>query len=164
MSAACENRQKSIFLAALTRVTQTGHVLDDLCRRTPRCDAGEALLSRQRAGQLPGQPIDRGCLRSIRRARPTLDQPITERPGTVIGPYKLLQQIGEGGHGRRLHGRADRAGPAAGGAEDHQAGHGHPAGDRPIRGRAAGPGADGPSQHRPRARRRARPSPAGRTS
>src|SRR4030095_680698 len=25
--------------------------------------------------------------------------PISERPGTVIGPYKLLQQIGEGGMG-----------------------------------------------------------------
>ena len=30
---------------------------------------------------------------------PTLDQPITGRPGTVIGPHKLLQQIGEGGMG-----------------------------------------------------------------
>src|SRR5438128_1412270 len=29
----------------------------------------------------------------------TVDEPITERPGTVIGPYKLLQQIGEGGMG-----------------------------------------------------------------
>jgi tetratricopeptide (TPR) repeat protein len=29
----------------------------------------------------------------------TVDDPITERPGTVIGPYKLLQQIGEGGMG-----------------------------------------------------------------
>src|SRR5262245_25318187 len=29
----------------------------------------------------------------------TLDQPITEMPGTIIGPYKLLQQIGEGGFG-----------------------------------------------------------------
>jgi WD40 repeat protein/serine/threonine protein kinase len=30
----------------------------------------------------------------------TLDEPsVTERPGTVIGPYKLLQQIGEGGMG-----------------------------------------------------------------
>ena len=28
-----------------------------------------------------------------------LDPPISERPGTVIGPYKLLQQIGEGGMG-----------------------------------------------------------------
>ncbi len=32
-------------------------------------------------------------------AAPTLDQPITEKPGTQIGPYKLLQQIGEGGMG-----------------------------------------------------------------
>jgi WD40 repeat protein/serine/threonine protein kinase len=29
----------------------------------------------------------------------TVDDPITERPGTVIGPYKLLEQIGEGGFG-----------------------------------------------------------------
>src|SRR5207244_4146105 len=29
----------------------------------------------------------------------TVDEPLTERPGTVIGPYKLLEQIGEGGFG-----------------------------------------------------------------
>jgi serine/threonine protein kinase/tetratricopeptide (TPR) repeat protein len=29
----------------------------------------------------------------------TVDLPISERPGTVIGPYKLLEQIGEGGFG-----------------------------------------------------------------
>jgi serine/threonine protein kinase len=29
----------------------------------------------------------------------TIGHPISERPGTVIGPYKLLQQIGEGGMG-----------------------------------------------------------------
>jgi WD40 repeat protein/serine/threonine protein kinase len=27
------------------------------------------------------------------------DEPLSERPGTVIGPYKLLEQIGEGGFG-----------------------------------------------------------------
>src|SRR5262245_65278256 len=30
---------------------------------------------------------------------PTRRETVTERPGTVIGPYKLLQQIGEGGMG-----------------------------------------------------------------
>jgi serine/threonine protein kinase len=30
---------------------------------------------------------------------PTIDEPIAERPGTVIDPYKLLEQIGEGGFG-----------------------------------------------------------------
>src|SRR5688572_12474426 len=30
---------------------------------------------------------------------PTFDRPVAERPGTQIGPYKLLQQIGEGGMG-----------------------------------------------------------------
>src|SRR6516225_10161133 len=29
----------------------------------------------------------------------TLDEPIVERAGAVIGPYKLLEQIGEGGFG-----------------------------------------------------------------
>jgi hypothetical protein len=29
----------------------------------------------------------------------TVDDPIKERPGTFIGPYKLLEQIGEGGFG-----------------------------------------------------------------
>src|SRR5262249_50859410 len=32
-------------------------------------------------------------------AGPTTEEPITERPGTSIGPYKLLEQIGEGGFG-----------------------------------------------------------------
>jgi serine/threonine protein kinase len=32
-------------------------------------------------------------------AEATIDQPISAGPGAVIGPYKLLQQIGEGGFG-----------------------------------------------------------------
>ena len=30
---------------------------------------------------------------------PTIDQPLAERPGTQIGPYKLIEEIGEGGMG-----------------------------------------------------------------
>jgi WD40 repeat protein/serine/threonine protein kinase len=33
------------------------------------------------------------------RGSATVDVPVTERQGTVIGPYKLLEQIGEGGFG-----------------------------------------------------------------
>ena len=85
----------------------------------------------------------------------TVDEPVvTERPGTVIGPYKLLEQIGEGGFGVVYMAEQTAAGPPQGGAEGHQAGHGHPAGDRPVRGRAAGPGPDGPPEHRQGARRR----------
>ncbi len=32
-------------------------------------------------------------------ATPTIGQPVSEKPGNQIGPYKLLQQIGEGGMG-----------------------------------------------------------------
>ena len=35
------------------------------------------------------------------------DAPLVERPGTVIGPYKLLAANRRRRHGRRLHGRAD---------------------------------------------------------
>src|SRR5438132_13954556 len=37
--------------------------------------------------------------RLLAPAVPTMDRPCAEQPGTVIGPYKLLQQIGEGGMG-----------------------------------------------------------------
>jgi hypothetical protein len=33
------------------------------------------------------------------RGTAAIDEPITEHPGTVIGPYKLMEQIGEGGMG-----------------------------------------------------------------
>ena len=53
----------------------------------------ELLLAAQsKAWQLSGS----SC---TRRSIATLDQPITEKPGTVIGRYKLLEQIGEGGFG-----------------------------------------------------------------
>ncbi len=84
-----------IFSAALdlTDPVERGRFLDDACRESPewrkRIDA--LLRNAARASQF------------LESAAPgfgaTLDQPMTEKPGTVIGPYKLLQQIGEGGMG-----------------------------------------------------------------
>ena len=39
--------------------------------------------------------------------------PITEHPGTVIGPYKLLAANRRRRHGRRVHGRAGASPSAA---------------------------------------------------
>ena len=101
---------------------------------------------------------------SARSPAPQEPRPIAEGPGTCIGPYKLLQQIGEGGMGVVYMAEQERAGPAQGRAQDHQAGHGHAAGHRPVRGRAAGAGADGPPEHRQGPRRRHDRRPAGPTS
>ena len=84
--------------------------------------------------------------------------------GSRIGPYKLLQQIGEGGMGTVYMAEQTAAGAADGRAEDHQGRHGQPAGARPVRGRAAGAGADGSPQHRQGARCRHHRQPAARTS
>src|SRR5262249_30332535 len=65
--------------------------------RSCRDDGGlrelvEKLLQAQpKAQQFLAEPFD--------VADATMAEPIPERPGTVIGPYKLLEQIGEGGFG-----------------------------------------------------------------
>src|SRR5262245_36740290 len=46
-------------------------------------DAPDSLLDRPAGSDLVG----------------TIDEPAPKGPGTVIGPYKLLEQIGEGGFG-----------------------------------------------------------------
>jgi eukaryotic-like serine/threonine-protein kinase len=63
----------------------------------PPADGGDATLD-----QTPPPEV----------TEPPAPRPITEGPGTRIGPYKVREKIGEGGHGRRLPGRAGEAGPA----------------------------------------------------
>jgi len=59
----------------------------------------EAPAAELRALTQSGSPVLRGEGKGERGVA-TIDEPaITERPGTVIGPYKLLEQIGEGGFG-----------------------------------------------------------------
>lgn len=51
------------------------------------------LMARDQAGSFLERPINAAQLAA------TLERPIAEQPGTAIGPYKLLEQIGEGGFG-----------------------------------------------------------------
>ena len=64
-------------------------------------------------------------------------------------PLQAPRTDRRGRHGHGLHGPADRTHQARGRAQNHQAGHGLQGRARPLRGRAAGPGPDGPPQHRP---------------
>ena len=89
---------ESIFFAALEKPSPAERraFLDEACAgdadllRPRRADAGRS----GRGGQLSriAPPI-------AGDATVHHEPSITERPGTVIGPYKLLQQIGEGGMG-----------------------------------------------------------------
>ena len=67
--------------------------LDDACGSDAslRAEIEELLLHDQEGGSF---------LESLpQRVNVTTDQPAAEAPGAVIGPYKLLQKIGEGGFG-----------------------------------------------------------------
>jgi WD40 repeat protein/serine/threonine protein kinase len=90
------NREEALFAAALEKPTRAeraayldGACGDDLALRARL----EALLAAHDAsgGVLDAPPPV--------LSPTTAYSPLTEGPGTVIGPYKLLQQIGEGGMG-----------------------------------------------------------------
>jgi serine/threonine protein kinase len=86
---------KSIFGKALElrSAAERAAYLEQACQGDSRLRAEvESLLqARQEAGDFLAGP------ESVPVA--TLDEPIVESPGTVIGPYKLLERIGEGGFG-----------------------------------------------------------------
>jgi serine/threonine protein kinase/tetratricopeptide (TPR) repeat protein len=88
-------RVKSIFLAAVERypAEQWTAYLDGAC--------GEDNELRDRVQQLLAAHGDQKSLHipSPSQAEVTVDRPIVERPGDAIGPYKLMEQIGEGGMG-----------------------------------------------------------------
>src|SRR6516164_1985083 len=87
--------EKSIFLQAIemTSANERAAYLDQACEGNPTLRAEvEALLL---AHETPQRVLD-----SPEVITPTADHiPHAEKPGMVIGPYKLLQQIGEGGMG-----------------------------------------------------------------
>src|SRR5260370_40498609 len=90
-------RLREVFEAAVEQhpASQWDAYLDEAC-------AGDAEL-RQQAALLLKAHAEGGSLVDAPapdKDRTGLYQPVTRRPGTVLGPYKLLQQIGEGGNGR----------------------------------------------------------------
>jgi serine/threonine protein kinase/tetratricopeptide (TPR) repeat protein len=88
--------EASIFLEALQKTTpaERAAYLDQACAGNEELRRNvEMLLKAQaKAGDFLNQPAV--------AAVATMDDPTTEHPGTVIGPYKLLQEIGEGGMGK----------------------------------------------------------------
>jgi serine/threonine protein kinase/tetratricopeptide (TPR) repeat protein len=85
---------KAIFLQALDRQApdELHRFLDDAC--------GDDTALRARAEELLRAHRDAGnFLGGLQLLDAAQDEPLAERPGTVVGPYKLLEQIGEGGMG-----------------------------------------------------------------
>jgi len=88
------DRLESLFGAALEKPPpDRAAYLDQACADDPAL--------RQRVEALLHAQVAAGSFLQAPSADPgaTTAEPIRETPGTVIGPYKLLQQIGEGGMG-----------------------------------------------------------------
>ncbi len=88
------NPEQSIFLAALELPTPA----ERAAYLKGACGADTALLANVQE-LLAAQEKDDGFLDRPPPNATVDEQPVAERPGSVIGPYKLLEQIGEGGFG-----------------------------------------------------------------
>src|SRR5579859_4759676 len=87
------NLIESIYFAALEKKVPAERAvyLDEACK-------GDPVLRRCVERMLDAEPNIGNFLQPDKHA--TIEPaPIEERPGTTVGPYKLLQQLGEGGFG-----------------------------------------------------------------
>src|SRR5215468_1508257 len=89
------NPEQSIFLAAVELPTPA----ERAAYLKGACGADPALLANVRE-LLAAYENGDGFLDRPPPNAAVDEQPVTERPGTVIGPYKLMEQIGEGGFGQ----------------------------------------------------------------
>ena len=87
--------EREIFTAALKlpRVVEREAYLNEVCGTEPglRRQVDALLGEHDQLGSFLESPAT--------AAAATIDEQHIEKPGTVIGPYKLLEQIGEGGMG-----------------------------------------------------------------
>ncbi len=92
-------RANELFLKALElrSAGERQEYLDGACAGDAglRAEVESLLEASARAGSFLGSPAP-----APPRVAAVEEPPHAERPGTVIGPYKLLEQIGEGGMGR----------------------------------------------------------------
>src|SRR5262245_5781658 len=84
-----------VFDEALRRAAgqDRARYLDEVC--------GDDLALRMRVERLLRAVSEAGSFLEMpaQDPSPTVDQSPVESPGTVIGPYKLIEQVGEGGMG-----------------------------------------------------------------
>jgi serine/threonine protein kinase/tetratricopeptide (TPR) repeat protein len=89
------DKAKEIFLdaAAMNAPAERQAYLDATCAADAalRSEVEDLLGHHEQLGSFLQSPADQPML--------AVDEPIRERPGTIIGPYKLMEQIGEGGMG-----------------------------------------------------------------
>jgi serine/threonine protein kinase len=87
---------KSIFgqAAEIASPAERAAFLDEACGEDAnlRAQIDGLLAAAEKAGSFMHGP-------AIAHSETEMYPPVSEGPGTVIGPYKLLQQIGEGGMG-----------------------------------------------------------------
>jgi serine/threonine-protein kinase len=88
--------ERSLFLAVLLEIADPAEraaYLERACGGDPvlRGQVEQLLKAHQESGPFMERP-------ALARVA-TTPEPVSEGPGTVIGPYKLLEQIGEGGFG-----------------------------------------------------------------
>ncbi len=155
--------EATIFIAALDKPTEAERAafLAEACAGDERLRRRvEALL---RAHAEPDDILDPMSDRP-RRDRRVDPLPAGRRAGRGHRrrPLQAPRADRRGRHGHGLDGRAARPGQAAGRPEADQARDGLQGRPGPLRGRAAGAGADGPPQHRQDPRRRHDPRRAGR--
>src|SRR5947199_7834261 len=99
---------EAVFFAALAKIdpAERAAYLNEACgsdadlrRQVDRLLAAHPQVGSFLQDDAAVHPSPAGGVGSEVRGSATVAVPITERPGTIIGPFKLLQQIGEGGMG-----------------------------------------------------------------
>jgi serine/threonine protein kinase/tetratricopeptide (TPR) repeat protein len=99
------DRLESLFAAAMQKpAVERAAYVEQACADDPalRQRVYDLLRAQEGAGSFlesRGPPSPLAAKAEAVSGLATTDDPISERPGTVIGPYKLMEQIGEGGMG-----------------------------------------------------------------